>query len=200
MPLLALAALYGAELIQRHSSTTPEPPIFATARHLGAVLLFLLFLLPSIIIDIKTVRFATYAAIRKEGDSTETLQSTCLNDFRFVRGGTRYAYMQTYMASLDEGIQLLRRHSNPQMRLNVLLFSDPFHIALGLVPATGGLVSLDGLCKASHPPLSRLRGNATHLLVDRGCQTFHEVYGTEWDALHLQVVEETKNYTLFRIP
>ena len=25
-------------------------------------------------------------------------------------------------------------------------------------------------------------------------------YGAEWDALHLETVEETKDYTLFRIP
>jgi hypothetical protein len=109
--------------------------------------------------------------------------------------------MKQYMETLDEGIQLLRRHANPEMRLNAMLFADPFHVALGWVPASGGIISVssDGLAGKSHPPLARLLGNATHLLVERGCQTFKEAYGAEWDALHLKVVEETKSYTLFKI-
>ena len=202
MPLLALAALYGAELIQRQESAAGENPFFVTARHLGALLLVLLFLLPPIIADLKTIRFATFAAVKKNWDSTATLQSTRLKDFRFIREGTRRAEMQSYMETLDDGIQLLRRHSNPEMRLNALLFSDPFHVALGLIPASGGLIGMSdtAIVKRSHPPLARLLGDATHILAERGCATLKDAYGSEWDALNLEVVEETKNYTLKKIP
>jgi hypothetical protein len=202
MPLLALAALYGAEMIHRQSDATAETPFFVTARHTGAFLLLLLFLLPSIVDNLKTIRFATLAATKKNWDSTATLQSTQLNDFRFIRDGTRNAEMREYMGTLNEGIQLLRRHADPKMRLNAILFSDPFHIALGLVPASGGLIGMspDSLVRASHPTMARLLGNATHVLTDRGSQILKEAYGTEWDALHLQVIEETKNYTLLKVP
>ncbi len=202
MPLLALAALYGAELIQRQAGAAAETAFFVTARHLGALLLVLLFLVPPILEDLKTIRFATFAAVKKNWDSTATLQSTRLNDFRFIREGTRRAEMQSYMESLDEGIQLLRRHADPKMHLNAILFSDPFHVALGWIPASGGIISLstDGLVRASHPPLARMLGNATHLLTDRGCQTLKQAYGAEWDALNLEVVEETKHYALYKIP
>ncbi len=202
MPLLALAALYGAEMVLRQAVAPGETPFFNTVRRLGAFLLVLLFLLPSVATDLKTIRYTTYAAIKKRWDVPESLQSTSLNDFRFVRDGTRRTDMQKYMGELDEGIQLLRRHANPEMRLNAIIFSNPFHVALGLRPASGGLICLSasGLAQRSHPTLARLVGNATHLLITHDSQILHETYGAEWDALHLQVVEETKNYTLFKIP
>jgi hypothetical protein len=202
MPLLAVAALYGAEMVLRQGNATAESPFFVAARHLGVFLLFLLFVLPPIAGDLNTIRFVAATALKKKWDSTETLQSTSLNDYRFVRGGTRKEEMQEYMAGLDEGIQLLRRHSNPEMRLNAILFSDPFHVALGLIPASGGTLCLDdtGVTKQSHPPLARLLGNSTHLLTTRGSELLKAVYGAEWRALNLEIVEESKNYTLLKIP
>ncbi|MGD0812229.1 MAG: hypothetical protein ABSA83_01385 [Verrucomicrobiota bacterium] len=210
MPLLALAALYGAETIQRQSNLTAETPLFVTARHLGAFLLVLLFLFPPVITDLKTLRFVADRQLKQDWYSPEALQSTSLKDFRFVRPGTRRGQTREYMEELNEGTQLMRRHANPEMRLNALLFSDPFEVALGLIPSSGGSLALtaNGITKQSHPPLARLLGNATHILTMRGTnwQWFHEemaledIYGAEWDALHLEVVEETKNFALFKIP
>ncbi|MGP8198249.1 MAG: hypothetical protein ACLQU4_01950 [Limisphaerales bacterium] len=210
MPLLALAALYDAELILRQVNASGEAPLFVAARHLGAFLLLLLFLLPPIISESKTIRYITDRQINKDWVSPEALQSTPLNDFRFVRSGTRRGQTRAYMEELNEGTQLVRRHANPEMRLNAVLFSDPFEVALGLIPSSGGTLALtaNGITKRSHPPLARLLGNATHILTTRGTnwQWFHEemdikeIYGPEWDALHLEVVEETKNFSLFKIP
>jgi hypothetical protein len=203
MPLLGLAALYGAEMILRQPSAPAEAPFFVTVRHLGALLLVLLFLLPPILAGLKTIRFVTFAVMKKNWDSPEALQSTRLNDFRFVRDeATRGTDSRAYMEELNEGIELLRRHADPEMRLNALLFSNPYQVALGLRPASGGTVCLCrvGFTERSHPPLARLLGNATHILTERGCKELKEVYGAEWDALHLQVVEQTGHFTLFKIP
>jgi len=201
MPLLALAALCGAEIVQRQAKASDDTLFFTAARHLGAFVLVLFFLLPSILTDLKTIRYVTATAVKKNWDSPEAFQSTPLNDLRLVRDGTRSAEMHNYIEELDEGIQLLRRHPDPDMRLNAMLFSNPYQVALGWIPALGGTVSLDdtGVSKRSHPPLARLVGNATHIMTARGSRTLKEAYGAEWDALHLQVVEETKNYSLFKI-
>ena len=130
MPLLALAALYGAEMVQRQAISSAEVPFFRAQAPRGVRPGFAV-LLPPIMADLETIRFVTFAAIKKNWDSTETLQSTQLRDFRFVREGTRRAEMEAYMKDLDEGFQLLRRHSEPEMRLNALLFADPFHTGLG---------------------------------------------------------------------
>jgi hypothetical protein len=201
MPLLALAALYGAELIFRQASAPSETAPLIATRHLAAILLVLLFVLPSIIGDLKTIRFVTFAAAQKNWDVPEALKSTNLNDFRFVRDGTRRAEAVPYMEELNDGIELLRRHADPAMRLNALLYSDPYEVALGLRPASGGTicVSINGFTKRSHPALVQLLGNATHILTTRGAPDLKEIYGDEWNALPLQVIEETKYHTLFKI-
>jgi hypothetical protein len=208
MPLLALAALYGAELILRPAGAPAQAPLVVVARHLGALLLVLVFLLPPAVGDLRTIGFVTFTATKKNWDSSDALQSTRLNDFRFVRSGTRRAEMLAYMEELNEGIQLLRRHADPKMRLNALIFSDPYHVALGLRPASGGMICLGdyGITPRSHPRLARLLGNATHILTMPSSQCDHdqvaleEIYGAEWDALHLEVIEETRHFTLFKIP
>jgi hypothetical protein len=208
MPLLALGALYVAELILRHGNTPAEAAPFAAGRHVAACLLLLLFLLPSIVTDLKTFRFVTDRRIEKEWDSPAALQSTPLADFRFWRRGPREVENEAYMGELTEGIELVRRHADPGMCLGAVLFSDPFHVALGLRPASGGMVSLSlsGISRRSHPPLARLLGNSTYLLMMRGAPRLHEqvplqeIYGEEWDTLHLAVVEQTENYVLFKVP
>jgi hypothetical protein len=203
MPLLALAGLYGAEIIRRDTVGTQEDSFLLTARNLGALALFGLLLVPIFATDCKTVLFAARNTAKSKWVSTPTLQSTPLNDFRFTTNGTRFAEMRGYMENLDDGIQLLRRHPDPRMRLNALVFSDPFHLALGLVPAEGGCPGLSNtaISKRSHPLLKRMLGNATHILTDRvTLEAIEDSYGAEWDALHLEVVEQTKDYTLFKVP
>jgi hypothetical protein len=202
MPLLALAGLYCAETTRRNTAGTQEDTFLVTARNLGALALFALFLLPTFATDCKTILFAARNTNKSKWVSTETLQSTHLNDFRFITNGTRFAEMRDYMQTLDEGIKLLRRHSDPQMLLTVLMFSDPYHVALGLAPARGGIVCVAdaAMSERSHPPLKRLLGDATHILVDRGGAAIRDAYGAEWDTLHLEVIEQTEHFTLLKAP
>jgi len=202
MPLLALAGLYGAEIIRRNTAETEKDSFIVTARNLGALVLFAVFLLPTFPTDCKTVLFAARNTKKSNWISTQTLQSTRLSDFRFAARGTRLEEMRVYMGTVDEGIELLRRHSDPHMRLAALVFSNPFHIALGLAPTMGGapVVSVTAFTKRSHPMLKRLVGDATHILVERDDALLRDTYGAEWDALHLSVIEQTKDFTLFKLP
>jgi hypothetical protein len=203
MPLLALAGLYGAEIIRRDTGGTETDDFMSTARNLGALALFAILLLPTFATDCKTVLFAARNTRKSNLITTPTIQSTRLDDFRFTAKGTRFFEMREYMDTLDEGIQILRRHSDSRMRLTVFAFSNPFHVALGLTPATGGLLDISETAfnKRSHPPLKSLLGDATHILMDSLSDTLmREDYGVELDALHLEVMEQTKHFTLFKVP
>jgi hypothetical protein len=201
MPLLALAGLYGAEFIRRDADTLREESFLVTVRNLGSLVLFAICLAPIFATDCKTIAFAARDSAKSKWISTETIQSTSLRDFRFTARGTRSAEMRGYMESLDEGIQLLRRHSDPRMRLTVFSFSDPFHVALGLAPAVGGVVGLSdtAMNQRSHPPLIRMLGNATHILADRDDSLLKATYGAEWEGLPLEIVEQTRHFTLFKV-
>ena len=201
LPLLALAALYGAEIIRRQTRLLTEDGLFIVVRNLLAALIFLFFVLPTLVPDFKTIRYSVRIARDGTGVTPETLRSTRLNDFRIEILGSRKGEMKEYMATVNEGMELLRRHLDPQTRLAVFLFSDPYQIALGLPPA-GGLICLDSyeLNQRSHPPLKKMLGNATCILTVRGCEEIKAAYGAEWDALHLQVIEETGNFTLLKVP
>ena len=131
-----------------------------------------------------------------------TAASNLLKNLENAMSAEGEAYAVTRMPETSVVEMFLSRHSDPEMRLNALLFSDPFHVALGLRPASGGLICLSasGLVARSHPPLARLMGNATHILTARGSPVLKDAYGAEWDALHLEVVEETKTYSLWKIP
>jgi hypothetical protein len=202
VPLLTIAGLYGFEVIQREPIVTSEAPLFATTRYCFALLLVLLFLLPSMITSFKTFRYAMFAVKSMRYQSTETLQSTQIRDFRFVTYGTRNFDMADFMASMDDGIQLLRRHLTAQTPVNILLFANPFHLALGWRPPVGGTVcaAYTGFSKRSHPSLTRLLGNAPYLLIQHEFPVFEKAYGAEWGALHLRVIEDTKYFTLYSVP
>lgn len=216
MPLLALAALAGAEIIRRQTRPAGEEGFFVAARNVGAAGLLMFFIMPAIATDFGTIGYAVASSCCKTYVTSNTLQSTNLKDWRFCVDGSRNVEMKQYMETVDEGIQLLRRHFNPQMRLDVLTFSDPFHIALNIPPAQGGVDcwSWIGLSKEIHPPLKRMIGNATHILAMSaadldvksvnstygpmvGCKYY---YGKEWDDLRLEVVERTKHFALFKVP
>ncbi len=212
-PLVALAALYGAEIIRRQTRHMAEEGFFITVRNSGAALLLLFFLLPTLATDLKTIRYCIRVTVQGHRFTSETLRSTRLNDFCIDSDGTRTLVATKFMETVDEGIQLLRRRASPQMRLAVFMWSDPLHVALGLPPAKGGVVgwSWTGITARSHPPLKRLVGNATHILtgfsrgdyIDAGYGLGWECrapYGAEWDALHLEVVERTPHFTLWKVP
>ena len=196
LPLLALAALYGAETIRRQMRLMTGDG-FVAVRNSGAALLLLFFLLPTLATDFKTMRYSVRVS-RGGTIAPETWRSRALKDFRFDPDGSCTVLNKEYIAILDEATQLLRRNITPQMRLNVLTISDPYNLALGLPPIEGGLVSWGNyeLSQRSHPTLQRMVGDATHILADRGCARIKSVYGSEWDALGLEVVEETRNSTL----
>ena len=202
MPLLALAALYGAEIIRRQARFLAEDRVFIAARNSVAALLLLFFLLPTLVPDFKTIRYSVRRSMEGHSITPETLRSTRLNDFQLDSGGSRNAEMRYYEAIVDEGMQLLRRHASPRMRLAVFMFSNPYQIALGLPPAKGGIVcwSSYGINQRSHPPLKRMLGDATHILTDESFPEIKDTYGAEWDALHLEVVEKTKNFMLWKVP
>ncbi|MCX6905144.1 MAG: hypothetical protein NTW03_17030, partial [Verrucomicrobia bacterium] len=131
MPLLALAALCGSEMIRRQSLPSGNDPVFTAGRNLAACCLLLFFLWPTLGTDLKALRNCAFAVIKKDFVTSETLKTTRLRDLRFSPDGTRALYSREYMEFLDEGIQLVRRHQGTEMRLMVALFSDPFNVALG---------------------------------------------------------------------
>ena len=202
IPLLASAALYVAEMIRRQSPPPDEGPFFDLARKVCALLLFLFFLGPTFFTDLKTTRFVIYAQVRRHWIPAEALKDTPLRDLRFVSGGSRNTDIANYQRTLGEGMGLLRRQVRPGMRLNVLLFSNPFQVALGLRPATGGMlcVAENGMSKSSHPSLDRVVGNATHLLVARGAPILHDVFGPEWESMNLELVEQTELFAFYKVP
>jgi hypothetical protein len=202
LPLLALAALFGFELVlNQHSSA--ETAVFQSARHCGALLLVLIFLLPSIITSFKTIRFAAYAALGHRTVSTPALEGSRLSDFRFIWEGDRKAEMRDVREDFDDGIGLLRRNLSASTPVNIILFANPFQVALGWVPPPGGTtcVADQGFARQSHPSLARLLGNSHYLMTDAfAIRILKTAYGSEWDDLHLPAVEETKYYTLFAVP
>lgn len=201
MPLLVAGALYGAETIRRQTLLAAEDPFFSAARNLAACCFLLLFVLPTLGTDLRAIYHSVLAVRKGSFISTEVLKKTNLRDFRFDPIGTRSLYSEALMERLDEGIQLLERHSNPDMRLMVSMFSNPFHIALGMKPAKGGSLCLAPslLSRRSHPPLRRYLGDATHILTDRGQKLEREAYGADWDALGLEIVEETTHFSLLKL-
>jgi hypothetical protein len=203
VPLLALAALYGAEIIRRQNRHLKEDSLFIALRNAGAALVLLLLLLPTLGPDLESVRYSVRVTAQKAYVQPEPLRSTRLNDFRYTAAGIQVEQISNYMATVSEGIQLLQKHASPNMRLAVFAWTDPFQVALGLIPAKGNVIgwSWSGMSQRSHPPLERMVGNATHIMADRGCADIATVYGTEWaDALHLEVVEQTRHFTLFKVP
>lgn len=206
MPLLGLAALCGAEMIRRQAHEAGNDPVFTAWRNLAAFCLLLFFLWPTLGTDVKALRNCAFAVIKKEFVSSETLKTTHLRDLRFSPDGTRALYSREYMEFLDEGIQLVRRHQGTEMRLMVALFSDPFNVALGLPPPTGGYFNARfgghvqvAASPPSHAPLRRLLGNSTHILMAGGLQDLKQAFGAEWEALRFDILEETKHLTLLRV-
>jgi hypothetical protein len=194
--------LYGAEIIRRQSRGMAEDGFFITVRNAGAALVLLFFLLPTFTTDFKTIRYCVRVITEGALMTPETFRSTRLDDFRLHSGGSRKMEMRDFMETVDEGMQLLRRHIGPQTRVTVFLVSNPYSIALGLPPVEGGLIDWTPyeMARRSHPPLQRLLGNAAYVLADRGCEEIKDVYGAEWDAAHLQIVEETRDFTLLKVP
>jgi hypothetical protein len=148
--------------------------------------------------DLMAVRRVMMSRIKKDGIPSEILHESRLNDFWFARDGTQVVTSQSYLGELEEGIQLLRRHSDPKMRLLVVLFTDPYNVALGLQPPKGGSVAWASnvMNRESHPNLTRMLGNATHILTLRGRSLLETTYGNELNVLNLQTIEETPHFEL----
>jgi hypothetical protein len=201
MPLLAVAALCGAEQIRRQTAISPTGPVFRAERSLAVLCLFMLFSLPTLGIDIKSVSHVLHVSKPANAMDTGLLKTTNLQDFRFDAKGVQATNSKGYVDELNDGISLLRRHMDPGMRLCSTLFSNPFHLALGLKPAKGGLTCWADcvLNSRSHPALSHMIGNSTHIIVSRDGDDVKSVYGAEWDALKLEIVEKSKFFTLYKI-
>jgi len=213
LPLLALAALYIAETIRRQTLDASDKGLVIALRNAVAALLFLACLIPVFFADLSSISHSASMLARGRFVTPKTLTSTRLADFRFPPLNytiAEFAPTQVkFTETMDEGIALLRRHSDPAMRLAVFLFSNPYQVALGLPPAEGGAIawSLAGINQRSHPPLKRLVGDATHILASGGPDIgngmgdgFKAAYGAQWDDLHLEIVEQTEHLTLFKVP
>ena len=200
LPLLATAALCGAETIRRQRLPEQTDLLIVSTRNLAAFCLWLFFLLPTLTADLESIRSQTLVVLKKRDASTDVLKTTNLADWRFDREGSGQRADRDYAEFLDEGIQLLRRHCVPNKRLVVIMFANPFHVALGLPPSAGGCISLveNTFNRRSHPPLQRLLADADYLLADAGCGQLREVYGDELDRIGLEKVEEAKYVVLFR--
>ncbi len=140
LPLLCLAALYCVDCIRRQSQPETDATPFAAVRNVGGALFLLVFVLPTFGTDLMSMRYAVHRSAPSEYVTAEELRDTPLRDYRFALRGTRYAEMSNYVAWMNEGVELLRRHADPQMRLACFLFANPFHIALDLPPQEGGVV------------------------------------------------------------
>lgn len=209
LPLLALAGLCAVEMIRRQSVSSPATEPFTSVRNFGAGIIFLCLVLPTLGTDVECIRYALRRVSQDKYFAPKELADTPLRDFHFVIQGVRYAAMQNYVASVDEGMTLLRRHADPNMRLASFLFSNPYQVALKLPPAEGGVVcwSWTGFTTNSHPPLKRMVGNANYILTGTGPELADQYgariipfYSADWDALHLETVEKTEHFTLFKVP
>jgi hypothetical protein len=199
MPLLAIAALYGVELTRRDTVKSGSDPFLAATRHAGCLCFLLLYLLPKLGPDLKATRNVLFSFV-KQSISPESLQTTCLSDLHYVKIGSMQLYSEQYIDNLNDGVQLLRRHADPGMRLCAALYADPFHLALGMRPARGGIVCVTGniMNAKSHPDIKRVLGDATHLMIERGW-TYHDMLGPEWDSLQLETVDVSKYFVLLKI-
>jgi hypothetical protein len=161
----------------------------------------MLFSLPTLGTDFKAMRHVLHVSKPANAMDTGVLKTTNLQDFRFDAKGVQATNSKGYVDELNDGISLLRRHMDPGMRLCSTLFSNPFHLALGLKPAKGGLTCWADcvLNSRSHPALSHMIGNSTHIIVSRDGDDVKSVYGAEWDALKLEIVEKSKFFTLYKI-
>jgi hypothetical protein len=163
----------------------------------------LIFLAPTLFTDLLAVRHTAWLAHRKEFVVEPSLSSTALSDLRFAPAGTRWIYSKEYMESIAEGVELLKRHSVPGIRVMPLVFTNPFQFGLGLKPVKGGIVFWDPVLFQFHnsfPPLHALIGNANALLTSSDDHSLEQAYGDQWTNLHLQNVEQTKHYILYKLP
>jgi hypothetical protein len=100
-------------------------------------------------------------------------------------------------------VELLKRHSGPDIRVMPLVFTNPFQMGLRLKPVKGGILFWDPVLFQFHnlfPPLSTLIGDANALLISAEDHSVEQAYGEQWTNLHLQKIEQTKHYILYRLP
>jgi hypothetical protein len=209
LPLAAFAALYCAEMIRRQPQDPTEGGFFTLARNGCGALVFLLFTTAILGEDAASIRYAARIKSGHDYTTPEALKGTRLDDWYFCTEGSRKEEMKNFMETLGEGTRMLRQQIHPPDNFNVFMFCDPYHLALGLPPARGGVNcwAWIGMTERSHPPLDRLIGNARYILTGAGPDLRDDygaecrpVYGTEWDDVHFQTVEQTKHLTLLRVP
>jgi len=199
LPLVALAALYGAEKIRRPVIPNPTGDLFfMSVRQLAALCVCGAALYLTLSPDLMAVRHVLMNRIKQDVIPSEILRQSRLNDFQFARDGTQAETSRSYLLELEEGIQLLRRHADPKMRLLVVLFTDPYNLALGRQPPKGGTVAWASnvMNRESHPSLARMLGNATHILTLRGRSLLETTYGDELNTVDLRTIEETPRFEL----
>jgi hypothetical protein len=214
LPIAAVAALYCAEAIRRNNIEAAEESFFTSTRSVLSAILVAIFLAPISQLDVKVVFWGAYHGFMRHWTTIDEYRSTSLKDFHVFGWADHTTDLQPFMDFSNEVMAMLRRHADSRMRLAVFLYADPYNMALRLPPPKGGAGSYCwyGLNRRSHPPLKRMLGDATHLLVERSFLDTNnatavsdwsvsprDVYGPDWNAVHLEVVEKTKNSVLLRI-
>ena len=190
LPLLAAAALYSFEKIRRHRP-----------KHLVAATAFVcLFVAPTLLGDAYAIRHSTFNAIRHR-TSDPVLATTQLADLHLQANGETREKVDAYRQWLHDGLDLIRRHPEAAQGLRPISFSDPFVFALRLTPPRGGAicVAYNTVNAKSHPPLSRMIGDASHVLLDPNGPSLNEIFGRETAAYEFRLVEETPLNALYRV-
>jgi hypothetical protein len=124
---------------------------------------------------------------------------------------TAYWLANEIPARINDGLSLLRRHTDSDARLLVLALTDPFSFALGLTPPKGVLAWWDlnySFNERAHPAPEILFAEARSVMVpilregDKGCcqPTVHvllDLYGPYLNA-HFFEVERSASWILMR--
>ena len=136
IPLLGVAAFYGAEQIRRDTSASAEINFFSAVRNLGALCLLLLFVAPTLSADLRNYRNIFSTTAKRTGVCPDSFKNTCLADFRLNLQGSSAAMSRDFAAMMDEGMGLLRRHPRSQHALGSSDVQQPIPCGSGAAPGS----------------------------------------------------------------
>lgn len=166
--------------------------------------------------DVAAVAYASAWDIMRRPtiDASRRLHSPALRDFLVPAGTnhiTAYWPARDHSARINEGIDLLRKHLEPDDRITALAFTNPFSLALGVLPAHDALQWWElnhSFNHRSHPSAEQVLGDATLVIVpqlstrDRGLSfetvdAMLDLYGDYLNA-HFQQIDSTPTWKLYR--
>lgn len=110
------------------------------------------------------------------------------------------------VANINEGLSLIRSHSDPRQSIACLCFSNPFSYALLRAPALGGSTFFaDGtnFTRQSAPSAARILGNSELVIYpnrktgDDGVDTLLQICGSQL-AMHYRLLAHSEHWTLLK--